>query len=113
MLTLEYLVIFALSLVLLTISLSSLERISVMAGYLNEMHAFKADALMLRSAIEETCILGAGNSRELFVGSELIVDDFEIRHGDFAIALDVPCDIDDAEVAGKTTIKNNGRIILG
>lgn len=112
MLTLEYLTIFALSLILIGFSVSSLLEIEEMSKVLIAKQQFKLDSTNLKNTISEVCILGDGNSREIFLKTELFVSQLSIKNNDNNLDFDIPCEIEDASVKGNVIIKNEGKIIF-
>ena len=108
--TLEYLLVSVIALALVSISVAALVNIREFSEYSLGQYRFKSDAVGLRDAIEQVCVLGNGNSREIQLKGRITVDQNHIYQGKNSLPMDVPCDVEETEIEGKITVKNNGKI---
>ena len=108
--TLEYLLVSVIAIALISISVAALLNIQEFSEYSLEQHQFKSDAIRLRNTIEQVCILGNGNSREIDLRSRITVDSNSIYNDENSLPMDISCEIEETEIEGKIIIKNTGKI---
>jgi len=118
-LSVEYLLLFLLSLVLLSLfvaGISSLERLS--RAY-SERVAFSKASHHLLMRMEEVCVLGDGNRREVLLASPVTVEGKPTRAGKVVITSpqgwrveeELLCPVEGAALSGRVVVANEGGLI--
>ena len=103
--SLEYLLLSLVALSLLSVSAFALLSIRDYSDEASKAHAFRSSALSLRDAINEVCVLGSGNGREvsletgISLGSEEGDDGWLVSfsHSDYSIVKASPCRVEASE----------------
>ncbi|MBN1170215.1 hypothetical protein JXA56_04265 [Candidatus Micrarchaeota archaeon] len=108
--TIEYLLVSVVAFALISISVAALLNIREFSEYSLDQYRFKSDAVTLRNAIKQVCVLGNGNSREVDLKGRIAIDSGHIRNGRNSLPLDVPCDVEETGLEGKIIVKNTGKI---
>lgn len=113
--TLEYMVLTLVAIALLSISITALINIRENSDDAMDIVFFKSSARDLYNAIDEACAMGNGNSREIYLRREVVVDtagdylEFSspLEHIENTIKYEKVCDVDYAELQGTVIVTNN------
>lgn len=114
--TLEYMVLSLVVVALLAIALSALIQIRENSNKAMDIVLFKSAARDLYNAIDEACAMGDGNSREVFLKKEVIVNDgveflelsSPLSHVEGAVKYRCPCSVDSGDtLSGNVVVTNN------
>ena len=113
--SLEYLLLSLVALSLLTLSAFALLSIREYSGKVSEAQGFRASVLSLGNAINEVCVLGSGNRREVSLGVEVSIDSEKADEGwlvgfscsDLSMVRASPCKVERAErLKGPVYVEN-------
>lgn len=112
--SLEYLLISVVAIGLLTISAASLSKIRDYAQDESDLLKFRSAANSLADAAHSVCVLGSGNSREIFLRAPVDVkwaDGAMQLSGESSMARAVPCEVSEKRIEGFVVVKNeNGKV---
>ena len=115
MLSLEYLMLFLISVSLLSVSVYSLIHIRDFAESQFSMLEFRSSVNDLGNAMNEVCSLGNGNSRVLFIRNSISVetDDgvAEFTGSGYSMVKESLCDAEAADIKGMIMVENREGII--
>ena len=118
--SLEYLLLSLVALSLLSFSVFALLSIRDYSNEASAAYTFRSSVLSMDNAINEVCVLGGGNGREVFLGTEVSVDSEEgddgwlvsFSHSDYSIVKTSPCRVEIAEhLEGLVYVENEEGMI--
>jgi len=115
-LSMEYLMLFFVTLILLSISAFALLEIKSYSEILSKKIAFKYSAVSLGNAINEICVLGNGNSRFVLIYEEILVETEEdvliLTSADASYKKQIFCETENTEISkGGVYVENENGII--
>ncbi len=111
--SIEYLLLFVLFLLLLSISLTVLLDIREKSEKLMAQKYYEVEARKLEHAINEVCLLGNGNKREVRIEKEVEVGEGKVKGGEYEYKLKVYCEIEGGKVSGRVVVENvEGKVRL-
>lgn len=117
-LSFEYLILSSIALILIFFSVSAL--LSIKSSFSNSLDllSFKESAASLSNSINLVCSLGSGNSQQLFLKHDLLIDSennlirLRSKTGNFSSIFNSKCSILESEIlSGLINIKNENGII--
>ncbi|NYZ74471.1 hypothetical protein H0O00_04980 [Candidatus Micrarchaeota archaeon] len=109
--SLEYLVLSAVALGLLSISVMALSEIKSSAASNAELLRFRSSAVSLANAMNEVCALGDGNGREVSLSTALSVTSEDVGSGDFGDGSEFGAGSGDGFVARFVGVGGNASIV--
>ena len=112
--SLEYLLISAVALVMLSLSAAALLNIKEYSEESRELFKFRSSAIALANAADEVCSLGNGNQRTVVLHSRMAVDwdGAIIISNKTSVIRDIPCEVMPEDgLEGVVTVKNNNGIV--
>jgi len=112
--TLEYMVLSLVVIALLSISVAALIQIRENSNKTMDVILFKSAARDLFNAIDEVCAMGDGNSREIYLKNEVVVNDegsylefsSTLPHINNTINYECECDLDESTLEGSVLVTN-------
>ncbi len=118
--SLEYLLLSLVTLSLLSISALALLSIKDYSEEASAAYAFRYSALSLGNAVNEVCMLGSGNGREVFLEAEISLDSKEdsyswlisFSNADSSIVKASPCEVEEEKnLKGLVYVENEKGVI--
>ena len=117
--TLEYMVLSLVVIALLSISITALINIRDNSDKAMDIVFFKSSAKDLYNAIEEVCVMGNKNSREIYLKKEVSISDegdylefsSSLPHVDGTLKYECSCDVDSETLDGTVIVHNDNGIV--
>ncbi len=117
-LSVEYLFLFLVALFIFSISLSAMLALQDLSMAYSERVSFLKSANRLFLRMEEVCILGRGNSREVLLLTPIEVEakpsrsgEVVLRAGNFTVSREILCPVEGASLEGKVVVANDDGLI--
>lgn len=116
-LSFEYLMLFLVSLCLLSISVFALLNIKVYSEKASDTIVFRSSVILLSNTINEVCALGDGNSRAVFLHHNLSIEseneEIIFTASNYSLTKPIVCNVDSARLSGLVYVENNkGSIVV-